>query len=69
MKELTIDLLKLEVKKYIRAKTKEPIKKLYGVNDGKAVGTYIELDLRAYLSKKYSFVKGNAAQGIRFPIA
>ncbi len=67
MKELTINLLKLEVRKYIKAKTKESIKKLYGVSDGKAVGTYIELDLCTYLNKKYSFIKGNAAQGIDFP--
>lgn len=38
MKELTLELLKFEVRKYTKAKMKEPIKKLYGVSDGKGSG-------------------------------
>lgn len=40
---------------------------LYGVTDGKAVGTYLELKFRNYLAERYSFDEGNAAKGIDFP--
>ena len=40
---------------------------LYGVTDGKAVGTYFEAKFRMYLQRGYSFAQGNAARGIDFP--
>ncbi len=40
---------------------------LYGVTDGKAVGTYIEHGFRAYLQRSYAFEMGNSASGIDFP--
>ncbi|MCI0333950.1 MAG: restriction endonuclease [Planctomycetes bacterium] len=40
---------------------------LYGVTDGKAVGTYLELKFRPYLLERFTFVEGNAASGIDFP--
>lgn len=40
---------------------------LYGVTDGKAVGTYLEQKFRLYLKKKYEFLEGNSASGIDFP--
>ena len=40
---------------------------LYGVTDGKAIGTYLEQKFKLYLKEKYDFVKGNAASGIDFP--
>lgn len=40
---------------------------LYGVTDGKAVGTYLEQKFRLYLKSKYDFVEGNSASGIDFP--
>jgi hypothetical protein len=43
----------------------EPI--LYGVTDGKAVGTYLEQKFRRYLKNRYGFVEGNSASGIDFP--
>lgn len=41
--------------------------KLFGVTDGKAVGTYLEHKFTDYLSEKYNFVPGNSASGIDFP--
>lgn len=41
--------------------------KLFGVTDGKAVGTYLEHKFKRYLSKKYKFAPGNSASGIDFP--
>ena len=40
---------------------------MYGVTDGKAVGTFIEHKFRGYLAKKYDFILGNSAKGIDFP--
>lgn len=41
---------------------------LYGVTDGKAIGTYAELKFREYLASRYTLVGGNAASGIDFPV-
>jgi len=43
----------------------EPI--LYGVTDGKAVGTYLEHKFTAYLAQNYSCQPGNSASGIDLP--
>ena len=45
--------------------TAEPI--LYGVTDGKAVGTYLEQKFRRYLQGRYTFADGNSAEGIDLP--
>jgi len=41
--------------------------KLYGVTDGKAVGTYIEHKFKNFLSMKYDFVASSSASGIDLP--
>ncbi|WP_396133728.1 restriction endonuclease [Chamaesiphon sp. OTE_75_metabat_556] len=40
---------------------------LYGVTDGKAIGTYLEHKFTAYLARNYSFQQGNSASGIDLP--
>jgi hypothetical protein len=40
---------------------------LYGVTDGKAIGTYLEHKLRAHLEAIYGFAPCNSASGIDFP--
>jgi len=40
---------------------------LYGVTDGKAIGTYLEQKFRTYLTENYEFQLGNSASGIDFP--
>jgi restriction system protein len=45
----------------------EPIAFLYGVTDGKAVGTYIEQAFHKYLNERYSYMAGSFASGIDFP--
>lgn len=64
---LTLDTLKREAKTYAQALSSQAISALYGVTDGKAVGTYVEQGFRAYLHSRYMFVPGSAAQGIDFP--
>lgn len=41
--------------------------RLYGVTDGKAVGTYLEHRFREVLRTKYAFEEGSSAKGIDFP--
>lgn len=43
----------------------EPL--LYGVTDGKAVGTYLEHKFTAYLAESYAYESGNSALGIDLP--
>ncbi len=40
---------------------------LFGVTDGKAVGTYLEHKFTRYLQSRYQFQAGNSANGIDFP--
>lgn len=40
---------------------------LFGVTDGKKVGTYIEQKFKAYLSQNYEVVSGSSASGIDLP--
>lgn len=40
---------------------------LFGVNDGKTVGTYLELKFKNHLLEKYEVKLGNAASGIDLP--
>jgi len=40
---------------------------MYGVTDGKAVGTYLEHKFQAYLRTKYRYLVGSSAKGIDFP--
>ena len=40
---------------------------LFGVTDGKAVGTYLEHKFQDHLQDKYTYAKGSSAKGIDFP--
>ena len=40
---------------------------LYGITDGKAVGTYLEHKFIKYLVDRYEFAQGNSASGIDLP--
>ena len=67
MDELTLAQLKTEVRDFIRGLIATPISALYGITDGKAVGTHIEQAFREYLLERYTYILGNSASGIDFP--
>ncbi|NQU40006.1 MAG: restriction endonuclease [Lentisphaerae bacterium] len=67
MKKLTIALLKTEAKAFGKAETAHHESTLFGVTDGKAVGTYFEHKFQRHLHTKYSYVEGSSAKGIDFP--
>jgi len=66
-KKLTITRLKSEAKTFAGRETNHMEKKLFGVTDGKAVGTYLEHKFQDCLEAKYQFVRGSSAKGIDFP--
>lgn len=44
-----------------------PSLELFGVTDGKAVGTFVENALHEYFSARFEYRRGSAARGIDFP--
>jgi len=66
-KKLTIDLLKKSAKDFCDTESTYSNKDLYGVTDGKAVGTYIEHKFQEYLEANYEYEKGSSAKGIDLP--
>lgn len=65
--DLTIDLLLSEAAAFAVAESTHDEPSLFGVTDGKAVGTYLEHKFTACLMDKYSFAGGNSAFGIDIP--
>lgn len=65
--KLTTEILKKEAISFCKKVSKEKIPELYGITDGKAVGTFMELKFQLYLSEKYEYIKGNSAKGIDMP--
>ncbi|MFN8495101.1 MAG: hypothetical protein U0350_46285 [Caldilineaceae bacterium] len=52
---LTVDLLCTEADLFAQVESQQADPNIYGVTDGKAVGTYFELKFRKYLSEKYIY--------------
>lgn len=65
--DLTVDLLRREAKDFAAMESRYPEPALFGVTDGKAVGTYLEHKFQAYLEERYTYEVGNSASGIDFP--
>ena len=65
--KLSETLLRDEAGEFSRVVSNSPEPSLYGVTDGKAVGTHLEHKFRAYLSGKYDYEEGSSAKGIDFP--
>ena len=64
---LTIDALKLTANAYAKLLSATPIPELYGVTDGKAVGTHVEAGFNTHIGVHFTHSQGNAARGIDFP--
>ncbi|MAK89614.1 MAG: restriction endonuclease [Oleibacter sp.] len=65
--ELNIEILKDEAAKFAAIESEYDEPSLYGVTDGKAVGTYLEHKFTAYLANNYIYEQGNSASGIDIP--
>lgn len=66
-KPLTVPLLQKEATSFARAQSKHAEPSLFGVTDGKAVGTYLEHKFQTHLQSRYTYGRGNSAKGIDFP--
>ncbi|MEO0824187.1 MAG: restriction endonuclease, partial [Cyanobacteria bacterium J06642_9] len=66
-RELTAEYLRIEAAKFAEVETAYNEPTLYGITDGKAIGTYLEHKFTAYLSESYDYQPGNSASGIDFP--
>ncbi|MCP4415439.1 MAG: restriction endonuclease [Chloroflexi bacterium] len=64
---LTIETLCSEAAAFAQTEANTPELTLYGVTDGKAIGTYLEHKFQRYLHEKYTYVEGSSAKGIDFP--
>jgi len=64
---LTVDLLCTEANLFAQIESQQSDPNLYGVTDGKAVGTYFEVKFQKYLREKYIYTTDNAAKGMDFP--
>jgi len=65
--KLTIKKLIEEAYNFCVAESKHKHKELYGVTDGKAVGTHIEHKFKKHLNEKYKVTIGSSASGIDLP--
>jgi len=65
--QLTIELLCTEARTFSIIESSHDEQALYGVSDGKAVGTYFEHKFQEYLQPRYIYERGSSAQGIDFP--
>jgi len=64
---LTRELLCKEAAAFAAVESNVYEPQLFGVSDGKAVGTYFEQKFRTYLAAHHEFEQGNSAKGIDFP--
>lgn len=65
--KLTIRLLQEEAKIFSKIESRHDEPSLFGVTDGKAVGTYLEHKFQSYLRAKYDDEEGSSAKGTDFP--
>jgi len=66
-KKLTVKILCQEAGLFAEAESRFSEPSLYGVTDGKAIGTYLEHKFQAHLRDKYTYTEGSSARGIDFP--
>ena len=64
---LTIKTLQKESSNFAEMESSYNEPSLYGVTDGKAIGTYLEHKFTSYLAERYEYEQGNSASGIDLP--
>lgn len=65
--ELTLETLLLEAARFADLESHHPEATIFGVTDGKAIGTYLEHKFQAFLEAEYVHAPGDSASGIDFP--
>jgi hypothetical protein len=65
--QLTVPILQNEARVFAVAESTHPEPTIFGVTDGKAIGTYLEHKFQAHLEERYVHAPGNSASGIDLP--
>jgi len=65
--QITIPLLKEQASAFAAIVSSHDEALLFGVTDGKAIGTYLEHKFRKHIEQSFSYVAGSSAKGIDFP--
>jgi len=65
--QLTLEQLCREAAWFAQAEATHAEPALYGVDNGKTIGTYLEHKFRRHLRDNYTYDEGNSADGIDFP--
>ena len=65
--QLTIEALQTEAASFAHMESTHSEPSLYGVTDGKAVGTYLEHKFKNVLRAKYTYDPGSSGKGIDLP--
>jgi hypothetical protein len=65
--ELDINALLKEAREFSEIESKHPEPTIFGVTDGKAIGTYLEHKFQAHLERQYVHAPGSSASGIDLP--
>ncbi|UOG92526.1 MAG: hypothetical protein L3K52_02025 [Candidatus Thiothrix sulfatifontis] len=66
--ELTTEILRAEAARFAALESQHPEPSLFGVTDGKTVGTYLKHKFRSFFrGQGYQFEEDNSANGIDFP--
>lgn len=65
--KLNIKALKTEAAAFTALESNHDEPSLFGVTDGKAVGTYVEHKFQEVLARSYTYEEGSSAKGIDFP--
>ena len=66
-KPLALSLLKKKARDFAIIMSRRNLPDLFGVTDGKAVGTYVEHAFQKYLRSRFIYEAGSSASGIDFP--
>ena len=64
---LDVQSLSFEAGRFAEMESSRSEPALFGVTDGKAIGTYVEHRFRDYLDERYIYEKGSSASGFDFP--
>ena len=67
MSGMTLPQLKSAARDFAQEFSTTSIAALYGITDGKAVGTHVEHAFHEFLKGRYSYVPGSSASGLDFP--
>ncbi len=65
--QLSMDNLIKEAGLFAQVESSHFDRAIYGITDGKAIGTYFEHKFQTHLAARYNYEQGSSASGIDFP--